>query len=51
MSAKESALLRAGALQKAIFNVGAEQMRGFTAAEVMNKITPAGISDTQGVYP
>jgi PAS domain S-box-containing protein len=30
-----------------IFNVGAEQMLGFTAAEVMNKITPADISDPQ----
>jgi PAS domain S-box-containing protein len=28
-----------------IFNVGAERMLGFTAAEVMNKITPADISD------
>src|SRR5688572_9950697 len=28
-----------------IFNVGAEQMLGYTAAEVMNKITPADISD------
>ena len=30
-----------------IFNVGAEQMLGFTAAEVMNTITPAEISDPQ----
>jgi PAS domain S-box-containing protein len=30
-----------------IFNVGAEQMLGYTAAEVMNKITPADISDPQ----
>ncbi|HSO34176.1 MAG TPA: PAS domain-containing protein, partial [Labilithrix sp.] len=30
-----------------IFNVGAERMLGFTAAEVMNKITPADISDPQ----
>ena len=28
-----------------IFNVGAERMLGFTAAEVLNKITPAEISD------
>jgi PAS domain-containing protein len=59
-------LLKAGALQRAIFNsanfwsiataangviqifnVGAEQMLGYTAAEVMNKITPADISDPQ----
>jgi PAS domain S-box-containing protein len=64
----EEALLKAGALQKAIFdsanfssiatdakgviqifNVGAERMLGFTAAEVMNKITPADISDPQEV--
>src|SRR5216684_2208733 len=32
-----------------IFNVGAERMLGFTAAEVMNKITPADISDPQGL--
>jgi PAS domain S-box-containing protein len=30
-----------------IFNVGAERMLGYTAAEVMNKITPADISDAQ----
>src|ERR1700675_1518251 len=30
-----------------IFNVGAERMLGYTAAEVMNKITPADISDRQ----
>ncbi len=60
----EAALLKAGALQSAIFNsanfssiatdakgviqifnVGAERMLGYTAAEVMNKITPADISD------
>jgi PAS domain S-box-containing protein len=60
----EDALLKAGALQRAIFNsanfssiatdakgviqifnVGAERMLGYTAAEVMNKITPADISD------
>jgi two-component system sensor histidine kinase/response regulator len=64
----EEALLRAGALQSAIFNsanfssiatdakgviqifnVGAERMLGYTAAEVMNKITPAEISDSQEV--
>jgi PAS domain S-box-containing protein len=62
----DEALLKAGALQKAIFNsanfssiatdakgviqifnVGAERMLGYTAAEVMNKITPADISDPQ----
>src|SRR6186713_1718860 len=32
-----------------IFNVGAERMLGFTAAEVTNKITPADISDPQGL--
>ncbi|MHB8911138.1 MAG: response regulator, partial [Lysobacter sp.] len=30
-----------------IFNVGAERMLGYTAAEVMDKITPADISDPQ----
>jgi PAS domain S-box-containing protein len=30
-----------------IFNVGAETMLGYTAAEVMNKITPADISDPE----
>jgi PAS domain-containing protein len=64
----EEALLRAGALQSAIFtsanfssiatdakgviqifNVGAERMLGYTAAEVMNKITPADLSDPQEV--
>ena len=30
-----------------IFNVGAERMLGYTAAEVTNKITPADISDAQ----
>ena len=30
-----------------IFNVGAERMLGYTAAEVINKITPADISDPQ----
>src|SRR6202048_4835712 len=62
----EEVLLKAGALQKAIFNsanfssiatdakgviqifnVGAERMLAYTAAEVMNKITPADISDPQ----
>ena len=64
----EEAVLKAGALQSAIFssanfssiatdekgviqifNVGAERMLGYTAAEVMNKITPADISDPQEV--
>src|SRR5712672_3708714 len=64
----EEVLLKAGALQKAIFNsanfssiatdakgviqifnVGAERMLGYTAAEVMNKNTPADISDPQEV--
>jgi PAS domain S-box-containing protein len=64
----EAALLRTGALQRAIFNsanfssiatdargviqifnVGAERMLGYTAAEVMNRITPADISDPQEV--
>jgi PAS domain S-box-containing protein len=62
----EEALLKAGALQNAIFNsanfssiatdakgviqifnVGAERMLGYTAAEVLNTITPADISDPQ----
>jgi PAS domain S-box-containing protein len=64
----EEALLKAGALQSAIFNsanfssiatdekgviqifnVGAERMLGYAAADVMNKITPADISDSQEV--
>ncbi len=64
----EEALLKAGALQKAIFdsanfssiatdargviqifNVGAERMLGYTAAEVMNQRTPADISDPQEI--
>ena len=64
----EEALLKAGALQSAIFNsenfssiatdekgviqlfnVGAEHMLGYTALEVMDKITPADISDPQEV--
>lgn len=32
-----------------IFNVGAERMLGYTAAEVVNKITPAEIHDPQEV--
>jgi PAS domain S-box-containing protein len=32
-----------------IFNVGAERMLGYTALEVLNKITPADISDPQEV--
>jgi len=30
-----------------IFNVGAERMLGYSASEVMNKVTPADISDPQ----
>lgn len=64
----QEALLKAGALQRAIFNsanfssiatdakgviqifnVGAERMLGYAAADVMNKITPADISDPQEV--
>lgn len=32
-----------------LFNVGAERMLGYSAAEVINQITPAGISDAQEV--
>ena len=32
-----------------IFNVGAERMLGYAAAEVMNKVTPADISDPQEI--
>src|SRR6202795_972078 len=32
-----------------IFNVGADRMLGYTAGEVMNRITPADISDPQEV--
>lgn len=32
-----------------LFNIGAERMLGYAAAEVMNKITPADISDPQEV--
>jgi signal transduction histidine kinase/ActR/RegA family two-component response regulator len=64
----EEMLLKAGALQSAIFNSanfssiatdangviqifngGAERMLGYTAAEVVNKITPADISDPEEV--
>jgi PAS domain S-box-containing protein len=64
----EDALLKAGALQRAIFNsanfssiatdakgviqifnVGAERMLGYAAEEVVNKITPADISDSQEI--
>ncbi len=64
----EEALLKAGALQTAIFNsenfsiiatdekgviqlfnVGAERMLGYTAADVLDNITPADISDPQEV--
>ncbi|MEO6147129.1 MAG: PAS domain S-box protein [Sulfuriferula sp.] len=64
----DNELLKAGALQSAIFNsanfssiatdakgviqifnVGAERMLGYAAAEVMNKITPADISDPHEV--
>src|SRR5436190_936667 len=63
---RNEVLLKAGALQNAIFNsanfssiatdakgviqifnVGAERMLGYAAADVMNKITPADISDPQ----
>jgi len=62
----EEALIKAGALQGAIFNsanfssiatdargviqifnIGAERMLGYAAVDVMNKITPAEISDPQ----
>src|ERR1700694_1373569 len=32
-----------------LFNVGAERMLGYTAADVLNKITPADISDPEEV--
>src|SRR5688572_17743371 len=32
-----------------VFNVGAERMLGYSAADVLNKITPADISDPQEV--
>ena len=66
--AEEEVLLKAGALQRAIFNsanfssiatdahgviqifnVGAQRMLGYTAAEVMDRITPADISDPQEI--
>ena len=65
---RRNTLLKAGALQDAIFNsayfssiatdekgviqifnVGAERMLGYAAADVVNKITPADISDPQEV--
>src|SRR4029077_6809450 len=64
----EEALLKAGALQRAIFNsanfssiatdangviqifnVGAERMLGYAPIEVVDRITPADISDPQEV--
>ena len=42
-TSRASRPMREGVIQ--IFNVGAERMLGYTAAEVMNKITPADISD------
>ena len=64
----EEVLLKAGALQHAIFNsanfssiatdahgviqifnVGAERMLGYTAAEVVNRVTPADLSDRQEI--
>jgi PAS domain S-box-containing protein len=33
-----------------IFNVGAERMLGFTAHEVINKVTPAEISDSRELF-
>jgi diguanylate cyclase (GGDEF)-like protein/PAS domain S-box-containing protein len=32
-----------------IFNVGAEHMLGYSASEVVNKVTPADISDPEGI--
>lgn len=32
-----------------IFNVGAERMLGYAAVDVVNRITPADISDSQGL--
>lgn len=65
---RQETLLKAGALQNAIFNsanfssiatdekgviqlfnVGAERMLGYAAADVVNKITPADISDPQEI--
>jgi PAS domain S-box-containing protein len=64
----EAALVKAGALQKAIFNsvhfssiatdangviqifnVGAERMMGYTAAEVVDRITPAEFHERRGL--
>lgn len=64
----EEALVKSGALQRAIFNsanfssiatdakgviqifnVGAEHMLGYSAADVMNKVTPAEISDPEEI--
>jgi signal transduction histidine kinase len=68
MNERKQVLLKAGALQRAIFNsanfssiatdalgviqifnVGAERMLGYTASEVINKVTPADLSDRQEV--
>src|SRR3984885_14016037 len=65
---RKEVLLKAGALQNAIFNsayfscmatdekgviqlfnVGAERMLGYTATDVVNKITPADLHDPQEV--
>src|SRR6188768_3027394 len=65
---RNEALLKAGALQSAIFNsanfaliatdekgiiqlfnIGAERMLGYAAAEVVNKINPSDIHDPQEV--
>src|ERR1700757_1013007 len=65
---RQEALLKTGALQRAIFNsanfssiatdergviqifnVGAERMLGYAAAEVMDTIPPADISDPQEI--
>ena len=65
---RQESLIKAGALQHAIFNsanfssiatdargviqifnVGAERMLGYAAADVVNRITPADISDPQEV--
>ncbi|MDP3639154.1 MAG: GAF domain-containing protein, partial [Azonexus sp.] len=65
---RQKMLLKAGALQKAIFNsanfssiatdaqgviqifnVGAERMLGYAAADVINQITPADISDPREI--
>ncbi len=65
---RQTALLKAGALQAAIlnsekfssiatdergviqvFNIGAERMLGYAAADVMNRVTPADLSDPREV--